>query len=627
MSPSDGPPGPRSPAAALAPLLAALLTAAFLAPWWNRFVGITLDGYFPHYGHLIRSGLVPYRDFFLHLPPLQPLVHAAIEELFGRSLVAGRLVGVAGRLALGALLALWLGRTFRPGTALTASLAAVWLGSGDDTDILDLYNHHALLLAVASGYSACRGLDRGRRAALWWWLSGVAAGLALATKQTIGLGATLAVPAALALLAVRDRDRRALARALGRFALGWSLPVAAIAVWLGSGGALRPCVDQVFFAAASSKGPPVELLARIWQHPFTLPVLAWPARIGLAAALLTAVAVGLPAPAAAGRGGRAGLALAALVAALTLALGVTVLAGASLDLVALRAAQRRAVFLAQFGIQALLLLVAVRALRRPVAGDERDLAVLALVGAGTGAAMALSWPAGEGIAVPGLAVVVAWALDGPARHALASPLRLAAVAVAGWATAAVLPLKLAVPFSFAQWDEPRVALARERPHLPELAGLRISPRTAGALQVITRVVRAASRPDEPVLVFSAMPIYYWLAERRPATFAAVHWFDVTPDPVVEADGARLLAAPPPVIVWQWIPRRVAEGHEYYFRAGHRSALRTLGDELTRLLQERYVLAASFPALNRQPPIEVYVRADRAAAAGVAPPADGAAGAR
>ena len=90
---SDTPPSGNSrglSAPLAAALAAALAHAAFLAIWWNRHLGLSLDGYMPWFGHRILTGEVPYRDFFLHLPPLQPLFEALIEAVAGRSILAGR---------------------------------------------------------------------------------------------------------------------------------------------------------------------------------------------------------------------------------------------------------------------------------------------------------------------------------------------------------------------------------------------------------------------------------------------------------------------------------------------------------------------------------------------------------
>ncbi len=605
--------------------IAAAATALFLAPWWNRFLGVTLDGYFPLYGRLIADGRVPYRDFFFHLPPLQALVDGGLEALFGPSLLAVRLFGGGMRMLVAALLVVWLSRAFRPAPALLATLATVWLASGDDTDILHFYNHNALFAAVASGYFACRALDRGRRQFLWWVLSGAAAGLAMNLKQTIGLGALVAAPAAVVVLALAERAARPALRALAGFLLGWSVPVLAVVGWLAANDALGPALDQIFIAAAGSKGSPFELLIRVWHHPFVNRWLARAAGFGLAGAVLLAVALRPPGGSGAARetglpsdGPRAawrGLLGAALLALAALAAGLALARWGPWSLIQLREAQRCGVFLAQFGISVLAPLVALRTLTAARSGDrpplaERDVLVLAFVGIAAGTTLGLSYPAGEAMVLPSFAAVVLWALEGRARHRLLKVLRLPVLALIGWATVVVPATKLLGPFDFAQWIEPPVATATKPARHKALRGLRLSPATERAARRITRTIRAHSQPGEPIFVFPTMLLFYWLAERPPATFAALHWFDVTPDSVVDADLQRLLADPPPVVVWQWVDYRMLRTHEAYFRDRRPSALRRMQNRLAGLLTERYVLEASHPSGSRWPDVEVWVRRDR-----------------
>jgi hypothetical protein len=596
---------------------AAALTALFLAPWWNRFLGLTLDGYMPFFGHLILGGAVPYRDFFLHLPPLHPLFDAALEALFGRSFLAIRIAGAAGRLALAALTAAWLARRFSPRTSLVASLAAVWLASGDDTEILDLYNHHALLAAIGAGFLASKALAaRGRSSALWI-AAGVLSAVAFWTKQTIGLASTAAIPVVLALLAVRGAGRRREhLRGFGLFSLGWSIPSILLTAWLASQGAWSAFIRQVFLDASASKGPLAALVWRPWLDPFGIPELQRAAWIGAAIALLAMLSVDVTRVR--GREGRRGavgygivLALCAVVA------GHLVTLTMDLDLQLLRDLQRIGVFAAIYGIAFAALRLFWRAMRRPPDPRERELLVMVTVSGAAAASVSLSWPAGEAIALPSLALVLALALEaapiGRWSHFTRAPLLLGATL----AVVAAVALKLLAPFDFAQWSEPRVNLATEVSELRELRGLRLSKRTRAAIDRSVLAIRRATDPGEPIYTHSLFPIINFLADRPLATFAAVHWPDVTPDRVVDAERIALLASPPLAVVRQHVGHRMLRIQEIYFRSGRPSALRRLGEELDAVLSEQYVLVASNRA-NRfnQPPLQVWVRADRATERGL-----------
>src|SRR5271154_7037265 len=67
----------------LAAALPVLFCLAFILLWWNRYLAVTNDGWHFLHGLQISNGRIPYRDFFLFIPPLHPLKEAALIALFG----------------------------------------------------------------------------------------------------------------------------------------------------------------------------------------------------------------------------------------------------------------------------------------------------------------------------------------------------------------------------------------------------------------------------------------------------------------------------------------------------------------------------------------------------------------
>lgn len=594
-------------------LLAALLTAVFLAPWWNRYLGLSLDGYLPMYGQMILDGQVPYRDFFLHLPPLNPLLDAALQWLFGPRLVAMRMAGAIERLAMAGLLAFWLRRHFRPVPALGASLVAVWLSSGCDTEILDLYNHHSLFFGLGSGLAAALALRGGhpRRLEI---AAGWLAGLAFWTKQTSGLGATIAVPAAWVLLALADSaDRHAGTGRLFRFALGWGLCALPLVAWLARRQALSPFIQQVFLDAANSKGSPLHLVLRPWVDPFHLGRLAWSA--GLAIVLvglvlgtlrLHAASAGKPAP---GSRGLGWLVLGVLAALGSIHLQLWTWAG----IPALLALAATGVFLSTYGTLVLFGQQAWLLFRRPPDDRHRELLLFTTVALVLGATFALSFPADNICATPGLALWVAFVWDAQPRHPRCAALRRLIPLFAAGTTLAAMSVQWVRPFEFASWREPPIAAAQRRSSLDKLAGLRLSAQTCAATEAIVANVQQAAAPGEAIFTYPYYPLFNWLAERPPATFAILHWFDVTPDRIVAADLERLRQAPPPAVVAQWLEPDNMDLHERYFRGGNESALRRMQAELQAMLARDYVRLGAWKPSGLHVPLELWVRADRAPA--------------
>lgn len=596
-----------------------LLIAAFLAPWWRSYLGLTLDGYFPLYGHFILNGKIPYRDFFLHLPPLHALFDAALEFCFGKSLLALRVVGAAERILMAALLVFWLSRSFRLGPALFGGVAAIVVASGDDTEILDLYNYHALLAALLAGIALSRGLEEKAGGSRAFVLAGLFASLSFWMKQTIGLHATLAVVLLPLLLAWRSPAARgALRGRLGRIALGWLPPSLLIGGWLAANGAFAAFLRQTFLDAAASKGSPLQLLVRPWLDPLRVAELRLPALLALFCVVLLVAGTRLPRGEEESRGPERWLPLlaaAGLFAAILLA-SHAILHPVASRLIDLRWVQRIGVLAVSYGILWPAAVLAWRASRRALEPREAQLLSFVLVSGGTASALGFSWPAGEALAFPGLALLAALALDGAPAFRRARLLRLPLLAAIVASSLAVATQKMIHPFDFAMWREPSPEDADRRSADRALAGLWLGARTQEAVDGTLAVIAKASRPGEPIFVFSDMPIFYWLADRPVMGFAALSWFDVTPDRIVDADAATLRASPPAVIVFHQLSGNFLQINEDYFRGGKESALRRMQEDLHRLSAD-YVVAAYYEPWRHYPPLQVWVRRDRAAEVGIA----------
>ena len=171
---------------ALAAALAAFTIVQGIAP---HDEGLMLQA-----GARIASGEWPYRDFWSNYPPGQPLVLAALQEIFGASLLAWRVVAVATDAAV-ALLAYRLAQRRAPEVyALGAWLAVAGVMA---FPMLPGPNPPALLLAFAALMAARRRPG----------LAGVLAGLAVLFRVELGVAAIAGV------LLSAPRGRRA--RALG----------------------------------------------------------------------------------------------------------------------------------------------------------------------------------------------------------------------------------------------------------------------------------------------------------------------------------------------------------------------------------------------------------------------------
>lgn len=595
----------------LCPLIAALCTSGYLFVWWNRYLGLSLDGYLPLYGSLILEGKIPYRDFFLHLPPLNPLIDAGLNFLFEDTLIVYRIAGVCERIGMSALLAYWLSKYFRPVTSIATTLIAVWMSSCCDTEILDLYNHHSLFFALCSGLLAVRALDGQKRA--WTGAgSGFFAGLAFFTKQTSGLGASLAVPATWIVLAfVFRHDARALLMRVFQFVAGWLAVAAPVCVWLYGHDAFSAFIQQVFLDASKSKGAAIHLILRPWIDPFKFRLLAWPAGVAIGLTLLAALTLRPRLVS-----GEKRMSIRHLIPVVVLPLLYVEL----LDMVKadpnatllryVLALSLVGVFLSTYGLW--FVLVNSGRLICTSSTDDRwpGLFLLTILSIFLNATFALSFPGDTICATPGLALVTALAFDGVARTRWGSSARWIIFGAATCATLSAITVQHFRPFEFAHWKEPAVSHALAQSTLDKLEGIRLSNGTRNAVDEICAQILAKTKEQDTLFTFPVYPIFNWLTGRPLPTFAILHWFDVTPDHIVDEDMERIKRSPPAAVVIQRLNETEIALHETYFRAGKESAVRRMQIDMASMLQEDYTKVGSWNGAETYAPLELWIRKDR-----------------
>lgn len=620
-------------------LLVTLFALAFTLLWWNRYLGVTNDGWHFFHAQQILDGRVPYRDFYLFIPPLHPLRVAAEIALFGDYLIVPQLFGLLERLLLFNVLCVWLCRFFAARYVALGVMTGAAFYLADASESLSSLHHEAIFWATLAAFCLSSALASVKRKPAWCAAAGVLAGLAFLGKQTSGIGIAVAIALFLLLAAKRD-GWQTTRKALTSYAAGLALPIAALFIWLASQHAFAAYIEQIFLRGPSSKGALSETLLRpltmliedLYLRRFALLALLLLAALALLlyrkqrqAATKTDDATTLSAtvlqvasrPEKRGGGWRdiSGGVLCVITivggAALVLLTGVLLSqTGEPGDSFLMQAAVYVPLFIAELGMLALCAVYARGWWRGTLAGEDWQQFAFALTTLAVLATLALSWVAFISMAIPALPFLIALALGRLRRLPqdwLTRAARLALTAGCAVVTLVAVWGKLSAPYGWAAWQEPAVHRATEVSALPELAGLKISPATKAQVERITHLIQQHATADEAVFVYPHLPIFYTLAHRRPATFAAVHFFDVNPDYVARQDARRILEAPPAVIVdFEFSEAQIVD-NEQLFRGGKPSGQRELMAAIGELTASQYELLASYEAPARRNPIRVWAR--------------------
>ena len=594
---------------ALAVVIVVGLNLAFLLTFWNRFLGPSVSGMFLEFACRLLSGKVPYRDFYVVVTPFYIFRTAAVVKLFGPSLAVLRLVDIGYRSAIAAILVIWLSKVVRIPYAALGALAAVAVFSTDPADSLTSYHLEATFWALVGAfllsYVKWERREILRNISLICG-SGVCCSVCFFTKQTEGGGITLALLIVIAGLSIRDLGLRPAILRLLAFCTGWILPAGIVLGWLASKGALRAFAIAIFVDGPSAKGSPGHILTRVFLDGYG----SWP---GNAVYLVFAICTMLLVVRVVQKGRAAPPSAApvmlhlALIAAAGAAALLAGYAGGAFVLrspVPAYSLETGSIFFAFFGVFALAAYYTLILTQRPMTEAERQRWLLVMASFWICYTMSWSWVAWGPMAFPSLGVVIALMLEDLLSRPRTSVLRYSFAATAVLLLSVCEAGRVYCPFSWNSWTEDPIRSATASSRQPVLNGIYMSPEMAAFADRLTSLIDDHSRVNDSVFIYSYQPLWYVLADRWPATYAQVHFFDVAPDDLCRRDAERIVKEHPAVIVdfvgdselW----------NEKLFRAGHKSGQRDLQDQMYRLIRTNYRLEAAIPLKENLVPVRVFV---------------------
>src|SRR5262249_38879694 len=105
-------------------LMVSLVYLFFVAFWWNKYFS-PVSGWFEYPGQLMGQGKIPYRDFYVFIPPLHLFETWVIQQLFGNAFWIERIPGILQRLAISLTVMAWLARQYPIQVVVPAVIAGL----------------------------------------------------------------------------------------------------------------------------------------------------------------------------------------------------------------------------------------------------------------------------------------------------------------------------------------------------------------------------------------------------------------------------------------------------------------------------------------------------------------------
>jgi hypothetical protein len=583
-------------------LLAILL---YNSIYFNTYFPIT-EGWFSAYAHLIRQGLIPYRDFYLFLTPLYPLLLAGFQTVFGESFIALRILGIFVVLLLTLFLYLILVRRFSPLVSTIATVTAIiYYQSGVAHITYDFIQFFTLFVLTATyliiRYSDKESIDKlgiNQNEAPLLFVAGIMVSLAFLTKQSNG---TLVVVFSMMAvgLATAGQNFSYRLRNISVYMLGMALPVISMGIWLYFVSALTPFMEQVFFGAIASKGS-------IWHILFSWMGLANKDYLNqlitsllylsplLVLSLIGTVLVKYRKSNSEDKAQTKDVCGIFLFFVLFCSVIVLSYYGSELFKPSTVAPGREfANYVIVVVSTALVAALMVTLIVLSLAGFSlryRDLAVSATMAIGLVFGNGTSAGLSEVSAFLGFALALACLMSLPNVYGIVKVM----VGVACLSFILFLSnAKFRQPYAWWNVSVPDVLESTTHPALPLLAGFWLSPDTTKVLEDITQLIQTHSHPGDDVFTFPNIPGFYVLANRWPHSKVVVSWFDFLPDIPAKSEAGRLLASPPTIIVNLKLPEEAWTAHERLFREGKPLGQRDISAAIWELTERRKLYQLDF----------------------------------
>ena len=230
----------------------------YLSFVFNRYLPVQ-EGWFQYDCMLIKSGKLPYKDFYLHIQPLYLYFVYAVQKIFGPYIIVLRVYGVIERLVIACLILYVLRKQFSLNDSFIATLFGVFFYSSFNVDMPYSYYQTALLLSLISAVLFEIGLRDCEKVSFSYILAGASVALLFFTKQSIGLVFFVGLLTILLVYYLRLNRFRALLIAFGYYLMGFACVVISMISWLAINHAIKPYYN-IIFLASESKGSLLSIL-------------------------------------------------------------------------------------------------------------------------------------------------------------------------------------------------------------------------------------------------------------------------------------------------------------------------------------------------------------------------------
>jgi hypothetical protein len=553
------------------------------------------EGWFLAYAKLIANGAMPYKDFYLYLTPVYPLLITFFISIFGDSLYAQRILGIFVILAISTIVFLLLNRKFSAQSSFAGTVVAIiYYQSGvahityDFTQILTL-TIVTTIFFIANTYRSsitpCNEVNWFHSLTTNLYLSACFASISFFIKQSNGT--FIVIFAALTILFILFITKSINTRNVLIVIAGFLSPVLVIFIWLSCNDSIGLFWDQIFTGAISAKGS-LSPIAFAWFFRLFSADLIFKIFKIFAMTLILAIIYKT------------------LVHKKIIQLRDSYLSGLNLKtllvffitiissiFISFQSPSAHVILnFANFGskVSSYVLPVCIfyifvffasrkNYLFKP-SKEDSVLVVMVMMSLGMIWGNGTSAGVGEIAVFLLLGIIVAQLLE---IQGLSTFFRIATIAISTSFITSLCIAKFNTPYYWWGLKQPNVREASSPVDANIGSKFKISKESANILEALDKAIPKKSEGD--IFAFPNIPIVYLISNRWPQSKVLVQWFDFLPDNIAFQEAGRLLQKPPETIVNLILPNNVWDSHEFLFRGGKKSGQRLIQNAITTLTRD------------------------------------------
>ena len=575
----------------------------FMSLFINRSL-VPQEGWYSIYArNILEHGLVPYKDFFVIVPPLGLYSWTMIQFIFGDNFIVFHYAALISKIILSYCL-------FRTLTLITpiffatiATICALCISISVvyDNGVLS-YNEYAIIFAlviIILLHIMTKEIDKNRSfSCVKLIILGIVTSLSITTKQTSGIATTITAFSLLFFLTYKVTGFKyaikSLTIALTSF-IATTIFVLSPIIYYGAFAELI----QATFGSHAAKGTSItsifESVPRVlFQYNYIWPVVI----TGCFVIIYSAITIASGSVISINRSKKFSIKayfiifitfISVAIFAVLYMQGVffkpdPVLGGAYL-------LKDQFVTISLYGAVAIALYLSLQVLfTKKLDINKYSLLMVLLILLANALSMAIS------AAMPNLyyyvfACVLGVALSANCKFALSKN-----VLLCGCALTIVffsICMKLESPAAFHGWKSGNVLSDLRESFIPRLKGLKLPVEEVTMYEDFYTKVQQYTSPNDGILAFNNNQVFYDLLERPPFTQFVSLYYDVAPDSQAEFVLQKLRQEPPKAIVFLRFSEASQSFHEWFFRGGKLSGQRHLSHYIDRLIVSEQYKVVSF----------------------------------